>query len=139
VIEKRLHTELVEDLNPAAPVTITGDLPISKAVALMKDRRIGCLIVAGESGNPLGILTEADLIQGLGEDLDLSKSTVADIMTHDPESLRFDHPLGYVLQRMRVTDCRHLPVVDAEGKAIGVVSSRDVLNFLDDSLQGLDD
>lgn len=53
--------------------TVRPDMPLREAVSVMLDNKFGCLPVVGESGNLLGILTEADLVryaQELISDLD---------------------------------------------------------------------
>ena len=96
----------------------------------MRDHGIGCLLVT-EEGRLTGILTERDLLRkvaGLGQDLGACR--VKDFMSGAPESGRPEHPLGYALQRMIVSDIRYLPLVDESGHPTGIVSSRDVIAYM---------
>ena len=52
--------------------------------------------------------------------------TVSDLMTINPDTVNPDTPLGEVINIMKVGGCRQLPVVDAKGKVIGIVTDRDV-------------
>jgi CBS domain-containing protein len=78
-----------------------------------------------------GILTERDLLHKVaGQGFDLDQCAVGDFMTEVPETSRADHPLGYAIQRMIVSDLRYLPVVDETGRAVGIVSSRDIIDYM---------
>jgi CBS domain-containing protein len=51
-------------------------------------------------------------------------------MTAMPEWSKPGYPLGYALQRMIVSDIRYLPLVDDDGRPVGIVSSRDVIAYM---------
>jgi acetoin utilization protein AcuB len=52
--------------------------------------------------------------------------TVSDLMTANPDTVKPDTPLSEVINIMKVEGCRQLPVVDASGKVVGIVTDRDV-------------
>lgn len=52
--------------------------------------------------------------------------SVADLMSRNPITVQPDTPLREVLNLMRRDDCRQLPVVDANGSLVGIVTDRDV-------------
>lgn len=52
--------------------------------------------------------------------------SVADLMSRNPITVLPDTPLREVLELMRHDDCRQLPVVDAKGLLVGIVTDRDV-------------
>ena len=52
--------------------------------------------------------------------------TVRDLMTVNPDTVKPDTPLREVINIMKVEGCRQLPVVDANGKVVGIVTDRDV-------------
>lgn len=51
---------------------------------------------------------------------------VKDIMTPDPVTIEPEAPLAAAIARMRERQCRHLPVVDADGRLVGIVTDRDL-------------
>jgi acetoin utilization protein AcuB len=57
---------------------------------------------------------------------EIAMLTVSDLMTVDPDTVRFDTPLREVINIMKVESCRQLPVVDANGRLVGIVTDRDV-------------
>jgi acetoin utilization protein AcuB len=52
--------------------------------------------------------------------------TVKDIMTRDPVTIRPEAPLVAALAAMREKQIRHLPVVDTEGRLVGIITDRDL-------------
>lgn len=50
---------------------------------------------------------------------------VAEVMTKNPVTIRYDNTLKDALERMEQVGCRHLPVMSAEQHLIGIVSDRD--------------
>jgi len=57
----------------------------------------------------------------VGDDMD-----VKDIMTTNPISIEQDAPLGTAMAVMVERKIRHLPVVDAEGTVVGIITDRDL-------------
>ena len=53
-------------------------------------------------------------------------SAIGTVMTANPASCRPDAPIAQVAQLMIDHDCGQIPVVDAEGKPVGVVTDRDI-------------
>ncbi len=52
--------------------------------------------------------------------------TVSDLMTTEPNTVGPDTRLRDVINIMKVEGCRQLPVVDAEGRVVGIITDRDV-------------
>ena len=57
------QTQWAADIMNRDVRTVRADMPLRDAVRVMLDNKFGCLPVVGESGNLLGILTEADLVR----------------------------------------------------------------------------
>ncbi len=56
----------------------------------------------------------------------MAVQTVNDLMTLSPVTVRNDAPLRVVLVRMREDGVRQLPVVDEDGRLVGIITDRDV-------------
>jgi len=52
--------------------------------------------------------------------------SVRDIMSRDPVTIAPDAPLGAALTTMRKREIRHLPVVEPDGRLVGIVTDRDL-------------
>jgi len=108
------------------PVTANGEMSVAQAARLMKDRRVGAVLVMHE-GRLAGIFTERDaLFRVIAEGRDPANTHLQDVMTANPRTITPDRPFGHALHMMHEGGFRHVPVVDG-GAPLGVVSARDAL------------
>lgn len=112
-------------------VTSTPEKTVYSIAAHMRSYRAAAVLVVDESdGSLLGICTERDLVfKVVADGLDAKKTAVGDVMTVNPQTISPDKPFGHALHMMFEGGFRHLPVVDAAGRPIGVLSSRDALGL----------
>jgi CBS domain-containing protein len=130
-ILKAMETEPVSSLVQGPAVTIGADATIEEAVECLQKKHIGCVLVSGPDGKLAGIFTERDLLNRVaGRRLDWGNARVADYMTRNPESLRPDDRIVWALNLMHVGGYRHVPLVDAGDRPVGVVSVKDIVSFL---------
>jgi len=120
----------ISRLSPRTPLSVGLDATLEDAVRIMRDARVGCVLVIDTGGYLAGIFTERDLLLRL-EGADLSRS-IRPYMTPDPEALQESDPIAFALNLMSVGGFRHVPLVDDFGRAVGVVSVKDVVNYLAD-------
>ncbi len=129
-LEQHLLADRVSVLEPKKPITIEQGMPVRDVLQLMVNQKIGCLIIADE-GKPIGIFSERDALMKLNVDVDtFGDRPVSDFMTQNPHTLEGNAKLVFALQRMDVGGYRHLPIVDDEGELTGIVSVRDILQYL---------
>jgi len=136
-IETSLMQEQISSLQPEAPLTVRRGTTLQQAIRIMRDRRIGCVVVvddaASNTGRLVGALTERDLLQKVaGQGLDFSQCMVEDFMSPAPESSKAEHPLAYALHRMIISDIRYLLIVDEDDRPEGIISSRDVIAYMNE-------
>src|SRR5438067_499229 len=113
-------------LGSQSPVTANGEMSVAQAARLMKERRVGAVLVMNE-GRLAGIFTERDaLFRVIAEDRDPAKTELQDVMTANPRTITPDRPFGHALHMMHEGGFRHVPVVEG-GAPLGVVSARDAL------------
>ncbi len=100
---------------------------IREAARHMVDHGVGSVLVM--EGDALrGIFTERDALRifvATRRNPDLTR--LADVMTAAPQTLAPDATLEDAARRMADGKFRHLPVVDGEGRVLGVVSQRDLI------------
>jgi CBS domain-containing protein len=113
-----------------APVTVAPAASIRSAIASMNEHSAGCVLV--EEGKRLvGIFTERDVLTKIvGATIDIDRTPVATMMTRDPETLSPDDRVSFALNKMSVGGFRHIPLVDDDGRPVGVVSMRNVVDFM---------
>lgn len=127
-IDSYIYERRVADVMSAPPVFIPLDRTLREAAQQMASQGIGALLAGSAGGPPQGILTERDLLRAAARGgAALESEIVASAMSAPVETLAGDEMLYRALGRMTRLGVRHLCIVDAEGKAIGVISQRDLL------------
>ncbi|HYL00963.1 MAG TPA: CBS domain-containing protein [Steroidobacteraceae bacterium] len=134
---------IVSEICRRNPVTIRAHEELDDAPKLMRDRHIGYLIVVEPHSphaapRPVGVLTDRDIVVGVlakGADPHLLK--VGDVMTHHPVVVSEDASVNSALGEMRRIGVRRVPVVDAVGQLVGVLSLDEVLDALAQQLLGV--
>ncbi len=108
------------------PVTAPAQTLVREAAQVMKQRRIGAMLVV-EGGALVGLFTERDALNRVvAEGRDPQTTTLADVMTHNPQTIGPNASFSTALELMHAGRFRHVPVVEA-GKPIGMLSVRDAL------------
>lgn len=126
---KNLRIDSVKRLNPTPPRHVAPTDPVAKAAGVMKEHRVGCVLVCTES-RIVGIFTERDLLRRvLAAGLPLT-TAVQEVMTPDPVTVQPGEAVGVAVARMEEGGYRHLPVVDAEGRPQGILSARRIVHYL---------
>ena len=97
---------------------------VQKALEIMADKNIGCLLVM-DDGKTVGILSERDCARRLARK-SAEATPVADIMVRDVVTVELTHNFAECLKLMHQHGIRHLPVVE-NGRPVTVVSIRDFL------------
>jgi CBS domain-containing protein len=130
-IRGALLNDTIGALSPAAPVCLREDATVHDAVRSMLDRGQGGVLVVSAAGVLSGIFTERDVLRRVvGQGLDVRKTPLSAVMTPDPEALTASHRIAYAIHCMSVAGYRTVPLVDGEGRPLGVVTVTDVLRWL---------
>jgi len=128
-LPRNLKVDSVSRLHPAEPSTIAAGATVADALAAMRRDKVSCLLVV--KGETLaGIFTERDLLTRV---LALRKPLtvpVAECMTPDPVTVNPKDPVRTAIKRMQAGGYRHLPVVDEEGRPVGILSAKRIITYL---------
>ena len=107
-------------------VSVTPDATIRMACLFLNRHNVGALPVL-ENDMLKGIISERDVIRRcICEPGALDAMRVEDIMSTNPVTVRRSSTLAEAATLMRKGCFRHLPVVDDEGRAVGMLSLRDI-------------
>jgi CBS domain-containing protein len=119
------------DLKRFPPVTVAPTATVARAAELMRKKRIGAVLVK-QGRQVVGIFTERDLVVRAMATRSWASAPVKKFMTPSPETLKVGDPVAYALNKMSVGRFRHLPLLDASGALVGIVSIRDIVDFIVD-------
>jgi len=127
---RTLSITMVSDLPPRTHAAVEASDPMWKVVDEMKAKRRGAVCVV-EDGALVGIFTERDVVSRLDHsDVLWSHVIVRDVMTPHPTVIRPDDSLAEAIRLFSQGRRRHLPIVDAKGQVLGMLSVRDILTYI---------
>jgi acetoin utilization protein AcuB len=131
---------LVRDWMTKDVVSVDDDAPIMKAGTVMRGKGIRFLPVTDKHGRLAGVVTDRDLkaaSPSCATSLDvyelnylLTNVKVAEIMTRDPVIVKPDETIEFAAALLLDNKISGLPVVDAGGKLVGVITQSDVFKTL---------
>lgn len=121
----------ISDLPLRDPILIDATASVADAVKSMNDHHTGCILV-GRAGKLIGIFTERDVLTKDFFRADSHTVPVESVMTPKPETLEPEDSIAFALNKMSVGGYRHIPIVESDGKPVGVLSVRDIVDFLVD-------
>jgi CBS domain-containing protein len=126
-----LLSDTIAVLASAEPICLAETATVHDAVrTMLAHRQAGVLITDGE-GRLAGIFTERDVLtRVIGRDLDARRTPLGEVMTRNPEALTASDRVAYAIHCMSVAGYRTIPLVDGEGRPIGVVTVSDVVRWL---------
>jgi CBS domain-containing protein len=119
----------IRELEPRPAVSLPASASVKEAVRLMRDEGIGAVLVTRDE-RPVGIFTERDVMRRVVFSQLSPDAPLEEVMTPEPETLAIDDAVAFALNRMIVGGFRHIPVVDAHGRAVGVLSQREIVSFI---------
>jgi len=113
------------------PVWVAATASIRDAVQVMNRRGVGCVLVV-EDERLVGIFTERDVLRKVVVGRDLDATPVGAVMTPDPDCLTLDDGIAFALNLMSDGGFRRIPLVDLDGRPAGVVTMRNIVDYIVD-------
>jgi CBS domain-containing protein len=135
----------VRDVMTAPALSVTGHTPYKQVARLLSEHHLSALPVLSRGGRVIGVVSEADLLHkqerhhaarpgGMSWWLHRKAAAKAEarnagqLMTSPAVTIHPDAPLGSAARLLNSHHLRRLPVVDPDGKLLGIVSRRDLLS-----------
>jgi len=144
---------LVRDVMSTNVISVRPDSSVPEAADVLADNRIATLPVIDETGKLVGVMRDDDLLAseakvhvptfinflGLGvpfpgemkhlehELKKVAGASVRDVMNDDPPTIKPDQTLEDVATLMHETNVNSVPVVDDDGKVVGIVTRADLV------------
>jgi CBS domain-containing protein len=117
--------------------TCSPETPVCEIAKLMRDEDIGAVVVT-EKKIPVGIVTDRDLtLRCIAEARESSMMTAEDVMSGGVETVSDDEGIYDVIQKMRGGWVRRVPIVNAMGEAVGLLSFDDIFDLIAEEMGAL--
>ena len=111
-----------------AVTTERPDATLLDVSSKLAAKKIGAIVIVGESGRILGIISERDVIRAIAERGETAlRGPVSAVMTQAVVTCHESTTLDELMERMTQGRFRHLPVVDDHGSLAGIISIGDVV------------
>lgn len=122
------------------PPTVSPESTVAEAIKTMLEAHVGAVTVVDAERVVVGIFTERDVMRRMAlSGRDPSKIMVSEVMTEAVEMATEATTEEEALTVMMTRHYRHLPVIDASGRLLGMASIRHVLSArIDELLQKLE-
>ena len=124
-----MRTLTASDLMSKPVDSIETNISLADAVHTLTEKDINRLLVT-EKGEPAGVISISDFVAGVAGSQKAERNTVGDVMSDAILVCRGKTPLTVAARAMTSTGWRSVLVVDAKGKVLGVISGRDLLQFM---------
>jgi CBS domain-containing protein len=134
-LAKNLMIDSVSRLNPTRLLQVHPQQSVAEAVDLMRRENVGCLLVCQEK-RLVGIFTERDLMRRVMADGKPFSRPVGQCMTPNPVVVQPKDAIAAAIRRMEEGGYRHLPVVDEKGRPVGVLSVKQIVQYLVEHFPG---
>ncbi|KAB2890468.1 MAG: KpsF/GutQ family sugar-phosphate isomerase [Desulfobulbaceae bacterium] len=116
-------------------VMLTGEsIPVinqhsqaSEAIRVLNEKNLGAILVADQSGQVVGIVTDGDVRRHVLKGTRFASTAVADLMTENPIHIDPDMLAADALSIMQRYEITVLPIVDATGKMLGILHLHNLL------------
>jgi len=135
-MQRRLMKDPIFRLEPAPAIFVPADANAFDAVSLMKQHKVGCLLVM-EGARVTGIFSERDVLNKLANRVrNLDEVLVKEVMTSKPVTFSPEDSICFAIHEMSVGGFRHIPVVNNHNP-VGIISVRGLLGYLCRVIQDL--
>ena len=108
------------------PVVKIGN-SVKDALLEMTRSRVGATSVVDAKGNLVGYFTDGDLRRGIQNDPGILEKRIEEVMTPNPTTVRNDRLAIDVKEILRKNKFDNLPVVDKDGRPVGIIDERDII------------
>jgi CBS domain-containing protein len=116
----------IQDVMTSNPCAIEADKPVSHAAKMMKDEDVGLAPVV-EGDRLIGTLTDRDItVRVIAEGKDPQAVRVREVASTDVVTVDPQQDLDEALKLMARHQVRRLPVVQEDGRLVGVIAQADV-------------
>ena len=131
-------TVVVRDLMRKNPYTVAESASIQDTARIMNDKKVSSLVILDEDNNPVGLVTERDLVRKVCiNDLPTNRVTNKEIMSSPLITIDSESSATTATDLMLKNNVRHLLVIDNESKdnnqLIGIITPLDLVKYEEDA------
>ena len=118
---------LVKHMMLTNVITASPSMTVKETIEILYNKHIGCVVSIDDDKKCIGIFTERDAIRLVAKNVDLNQP-LGNVMTKNIITIPEDSSINEVRRIICAHRIRHLPVVNQEGRLVGLLSVRDAVD-----------
>lgn len=128
---QRTQVQTVEEIMNPDPVTVTGDVLLSEAIRIMKQKRVDSLLVINDDGQLQGYIDF-----GIINEARSRNQTVAQAMLQDVFKVERGTYVRDTMQTILKRGLKYVPIVDKDNRLVGIITRSNLVDVVYDSIWG---
>jgi len=124
-----IKTIPIRDIISSSVISFHPESMLSVAANVMVEKSISCL-VAVDGDNPVGIITERDIVKFVLNKIDFEQTKVKDVMVSPLHTATFHIDIFEAYEILAGNNIRHLVIIKDDGTLKGVVTQSDLIRSL---------
>ncbi len=128
---QRTQVQTVEEIMNPDPVTVTGDVLLSEAIRIMKQKRVDSLLVINDDGQLQGYIDF-----GIINEARSRNQTVAEAMLQDVFKVERGTYVRDTMQTILKRGLKYVPIVDKDNRLVGIITRSNLVDVVYDSIWG---
>ena len=128
---QRTQVQTVEEIMNPDPVTVTGDVLLSEAIRIMKQKRVDSLLVINDDGQLQGYIDF-----GIINEARSRNQTVAQAMLQDVFKVERGTYVRDTMQTILKRGLKYVPIVDEDNRLVGIITRSNLVDVVYDSIWG---
>ena len=129
-----INRQMAEIVRKQIPLMMPRTASMRDACRRMHERKVGAVLVTDSKDRLVGIFTGRDLVHAMAMAREPAETQLKDVMTKSPVTLSPGHTAIDALRLMHDGGFRHVPVVESDGRVVGIVSRGDFRGLEHDRL-----
>ncbi len=131
-LKQNFANEPVSQLDIRKPVLAGPDDSVRSAIEHMRSANLGCVIVADEHRQPLGMFTESMVVQLLTRDGAALDQPIRLHMAEQWPKVKLSDRITFVLEAMEAKNVRFIGVLDDDGRVVGLTGQKGLMEYVAD-------
>lgn len=119
-------------------VAVSPDTPAVEVARIMGEKNVGSVVIVTGDNRPAGVITDRDLVvRIMARGVDPGEVRAGEIPNRDVITFRDSMGIYEAIQKMAAETIRRMPVVDDDGKLIGIVTMDDIIRMLGEEMAAI--
>ncbi len=135
-LHENMQAEPVSRLRVRQPATASPDTTLRAAVGMMREKRLGCVIMIDQQRRPLGMFTESMLTQIIAQNPAALDEPLENHVSERWPWVKPTDKIAVVLEALQSKNVRFLCVVDDDDRLVGLTGQKGLMEYVAEHFPG---